>query len=654
MLKLKPSFKNVAGQKSLSFSLLSYILLCSSLLAIIITAIQLLWDYRQDVSQIENSIDQIEISFLESIATSYWNLDQAQVEVQLDGIMRLPNMQYVVVKEILGDALVPLIERGELKKNYDISREFDLVYQGQMVGKLFVAATLDEVYDRIFNKTLLILVTQAIKTFVVSIVILWLIYVLVIRHINKLANYTKNMDLTPDGTPLLLDGRVHSPNSSDELDILTSSINEMREKIIDELEAKKQSNVQLQQERDFSTTIIKTSSTIICCLNEDFTISSINPSGEKITGLDSNKLLGRNWLNLFARDDNKQGIVDKIRSSGKIKDLEIVMMSHAGHLCTLIWNFIPFLQNDELEYYIGFGYDVTDLKEVQAEFKLLNEQLEQKVAERTASLEQSNEQLTNAVTELKQTQDILVESEKMASLGELVAGVAHEVNTPLGVCVTASSFLKEQTEIFEGKYKEETLTENDLVDFLACINDSSDILSNSLNRASELIKSFKQVAVDQSSEASYNFNMAENLGQVIASLHHKIKKASCEVIIDCEKSLNITSYPGSFVQIYSNLIINSVIHGFDDWDGEKKIFISIKKQDDYLYIDYRDTGKGLDPDIAHRIFDPFVTSKRGLGGSGLGTHVVYNLVVQLLKGKIDCNAEVNQGVQFNIVIPYTA
>lgn len=435
--------------------------------------------------------------------------------------------------------------------------------------------------------------------------------------------------------------------------MLADTINSMREKIIDELEAKKLSNTQLQQERDFSHTIIETSSTIICCLNEDMTIDTINPSGEAITGLSASQLHGRNWLNLFARDDNKQGIVDKIRYSGEIKDLEIVMLDHTGQLSTVVWNFVPFYQNEQLEYYIGFGYDVTDLKEVQTEFRLLNEQLEQKVHERTSSLEKSNLQLTKAVTELKQTQDILVESEKMASLGELVAGVANEVNTPIGVCVTAASFLKEQTDIFDKQFQDKKLTEEDVRSFLECLNDSSDILSNSLTRASELIKSFKQVAVDQSSEASYNFNLAENLGQVIASLHHKIKKAHCEVVVECEKDLNMTSYPGSFVQIYSNLIINSIIHGFEGWEGEKKIYITVKRHGDNVYIDYRDTGRGLDAEIAGRIFDPFVTSKRGLGGSGLGTHVVYNLVVQLLRGKIDCDAEVNEGVHFNMVIPYT-
>ena len=197
MPKPQWTFKKIANLDSLSFRLLSYILLCSSVLAIAITSLQLLWDYRQDVGQIEDSIEQIEASFLESIATSYWNLDQAQVEVQLDGIMRLPNMQYVVVKEILGDALVPLIERGEVQPRYDISREFELVYQNQLVGKLFVAASLEEVYHRLIEKSLIILVSQAIKTFVVSVCILWLIYMLVIRHIHKLVNYTNHLDLTP-------------------------------------------------------------------------------------------------------------------------------------------------------------------------------------------------------------------------------------------------------------------------------------------------------------------------------------------------------------------------------------------------------------------------------------------------------------------------
>lgn len=656
MPKPQWTFKKIANLDSLSFRLLSYILLCSSVLAIAITSLQLLWDYRQDVGQIEDSIEQIEASFLESIATSYWNLDQAQVEVQLDGIMRLPNMQYVVVKEILGDALVPLIERGEVQPRYDISREFELVYQNQLVGKLFVAASLEEVYHRLIEKSLIILVSQAIKTFVVSVCILWLIYMLVIRHIHKLVNYTNHLDLTRGSPPLVFDGRRNVKRSSDELDVLADTVNKMRMKMIDELEERQRSRVQLEQERDFSATIIRSSTSVICCLHEDMSIYSINPSGELLTGIDQQALIGQSWPKLFTQDDKSPfaSVSGDREHVEEVSGLEVVMHNPEGEPRTLTWNFVPFFNQDVLEYYIAFGHDVTDWKNIQLEIESLNQELEQKVNDRTASLESSNSRLTQAFSELKQTQDILIESEKMASLGELVAGVAHEVNTPIGVCVTAASFLQEQTIDFEKSFKAENISENDVESFLECLNDSSEILINSLTRASELIKSFKQVAVDQSSEANYNFFMAENLSQVISSLHHKLKKADAEVIVSCLDTLAITSYPGSFVQIYTNLILNSITHGFDQWEGEREIYITVERIGDNVQIEYRDSGKGIEKDIAARIFDPFVTSKRGLGGSGLGTHVVYNVVVQLLKGKIYCDKEVEHGVRFVIELPYTA
>ncbi|MGF1740545.1 ATP-binding protein [Vibrio profundum] len=656
MPKPQWTFKKIANLDSLSFRLLSYILLCSSVLAIAITSLQLLWDYRQDVVQIEDSIEQIEASFLESIATSYWNLDQAQVEVQLDGIMRLPNMQYVVVKEILGDALVPLIERGGAQPQYDISREFELVYQDQLVGKLFVAASLEEVYHRLIEKSLIILISQAIKTFVVSVCILWLIYMLVIRHIHKLVNYTNHLDLTRDSPPLVFDGRRNVKRSSDELDVLADTVNKMRMKMIDELEERQRSRVQLEQERDFSATIIRSSTSVICCLHEDMSIYSINPSGELLTGIDHQALIGQSWPKLFTKD-NKSPFASVSGNSEHVEEvsgLEVVMHNQEGESRTLTWNFVPFFNQGVLEYYIAFGHDVTDWKNIQLEIENLNQELEQKVNDRTASLESSNSRLTQAFSELKQTQDILIESEKMASLGELVAGVAHEVNTPIGVCVTAASFLQEQTIDFEKSFKAENISEQDVESFLECLNDSSEILINSLTRASELIKSFKQVAVDQSSEANYNFFMAENLSQVISSLHHKLKKADAEVIVSCSDTLAITSYPGSFVQIYTNLILNSITHGFDQWEGEREIYITVERIGDNVHIEYRDSGKGIEKDIAARIFDPFVTSKRGLGGSGLGTHVVYNVVVQLLKGKIYCDKEVEHGVRFVIELPYTA
>ena len=171
------------GRNGLSYRLLSYILVCSTVLAMIITVLQLAWDYRKDVAVIEDSIGQIEASFLQPIAASLWNLDEEQVKVQIEGIMNLPNMQFVMVKEMLGNSEVPLLTQGVERESYDISREFNLTYQGEVVGKLFVAASLEQIYQRLIEKSVLILVSQTIKTLVVSFCILIIIYYLVVRHL---------------------------------------------------------------------------------------------------------------------------------------------------------------------------------------------------------------------------------------------------------------------------------------------------------------------------------------------------------------------------------------------------------------------------------------------------------------------------------------
>ena len=198
------AIKASAGH-SLSFRLLSYILACSTLLAVIITMLQLFWDYRQDRSMVESSLNQIEASFLQPIASSLWNLDEEQIQVQLEGIMNLPAMQFVEVKEAMGDKQVRLQSMGQELPSYDISREFDLVYQGETVGKLFVASSLEMIYHRLIEKSVLILVSQTIKTLLVSFFILLIIYYMVIRHINRIASYTENFSLGHLEQELLLE-----------------------------------------------------------------------------------------------------------------------------------------------------------------------------------------------------------------------------------------------------------------------------------------------------------------------------------------------------------------------------------------------------------------------------------------------------------------
>ena len=639
------------GRNGLSYRLLSYILVCSTVLAMIITVLQLAWDYRKDVAVIEDSIGRIEASFLQPIAASLWNLDEEQVKVQIEGIMNLPNMQFVMVKEMLGNSEVPLLTQGVERESYDISREFNLTYQGEVVGKLFVAASLEQIYQRLIEKSVLIMVSQTIKTLVVSFCILIIIYYLVVRHLNRIANYAQKFNLDRLAIELTLEGRPLPRKKPDELDTLVATLNQMRTRLNDEFAARHQAAEQLQQERDFSATLINSANMVICCMEPDLNIASINPAAILLTGYHQQEILQHNWLDLFVSKAQRDELAATLADHGSIEDKEVIMHDQQGHELVLQWTFAPFYEGPNLKYLIGFGYDITRLKKVEREIIQLNEQLEGKVVERTRSLSDANDQLGKAYDDLKQAQQTLVESEKMASLGSLVAGVAHEINTPIGISVTASSYLQERVADFKQHIDSKQLSRSYLTEFTVNLDESMQLLQGNLRRASELIASFKQVAVDQSSEARYNFSLADNLHQVVVSLGHKLKKAQCEVDIQCDPKLSIFSFPGSFTQIYSNLILNSINHGFDNWDKPKKITIKVEQQGEELLIDYSDNGRGIPPEILPRIFDPFVTSKRGQGGSGLGTHIIYNLVVQLLRGRINCVSEPDNGAQFHIRLP---
>ena len=639
------------GRNGLSYRLLSYILVCSTVLAMIITVLQLAWDYRKDVAVIEDSIGQIEASFLQPIAASLWNLDEEQVKVQIEGIMNLPNMQFVMVKEMLGNSEVPLLTQGTERESYDISREFNLTYQGEIVGKLFVAASLEQIYQRLIEKSVLIMVSQTIKTLVVSFCILIIIYYLVVRHLNRIASYAQKFNLDRLDMELELEGRPQPRKKPDELDTLVATLNQMRTRLRDELVARHQAAEQLQQERDFSATLINSANMVICCMEPDLTIASINPAAILLTGYHQQELLQHNWLDLFVSPTQREELNNILAAEGSLADQEVIMHDQQAHELVLQWTFVPFYDGPNLKYQIGFGYDITQLKTVEREIIQLNEQLEGKVEERTRSLSEANNQLGKAYDDLKQAQQTLVESEKMASLGSLVAGVAHEINTPIGISVTASSYLQERVADFKSHIDSKQLSRSYLNEFTVNLDESMQLLQSNLRRASELIASFKQVAVDQSSEARYNFSLADNLHQVVVSLGHKLKKSQCEVDIQCDPKLSIFSFPGSFTQIYSNLILNSINHGFDNWDKPKKITIKVEQQGEELFIDYSDNGRGIPPEILPRIFDPFVTSKRGQGGSGLGTHIIYNLVVQLLKGRISCASEPGNGAQFHSRLP---
>jgi len=304
--------------------------------------------------------------------------------------------------------------------------------------------------------------------------------------------------------------------------------------------------------------------------------------------------------------------------------------------------------NDQKQFfgYRGTAINITDLKEAQLRLEQLNENLELTVQERTQELKKSLEQLQTA-------QNHLIESEKLAALGGLVAGVAHEVNTPLGISVTASSIIHEATHELSDAFHAQTLTTEQFKEQIDKLTSGSQLLEQNLNRAAKLIKDFKQTAVDQVSESRDKFNVHQVLSSLITSLHPATRKVPVEPILDGDKSIIMNSLPGILTQIISNLVVNSVHHGFENNHSSPSIFISFKEKNNTIIFDYTDNGIGIPVSLHKKIFEPFFTTKRGSGGSGLGLNLVYNLINQKLKGNLIFDSEEGKGVHYIITLPKT-
>jgi len=279
-----------------------------------------------------------------------------------------------------------------------------------------------------------------------------------------------------------------------------------------------------------------------------------------------------------------------------------------------------------------------------------NHALENRLSARTDALKESNQELLSTLEKLHEFQGQLVETEKMASLGDMVAGIAHEVNTPIGLGVTASSLLADKLHEIKTAFDNKTLKSSQLKKFLTDSDENVAIIFRNLERAAKLISSFKKVAVDQSSAEMRTFNVKGLLDEVLLTLSAKLVSANVSISVICPEDLYVNSKPGPINQILINLILNSIYHAFEGRD-KGVITISIMNLSDQLHINYSDDGIGIDDSIKAKIFDPFTTTKRGSGGSGLGMHLVYNLVTQALDGHIVLENEFEHGVNFDITFP---
>ena len=315
-------------------------------------------------------------------------------------------------------------------------------------------------------------------------------------------------------------------------------------------------------------------------------------------------------------------------------------------------------QNDLLEQEVarktsGMSKLMLDIEERRMELEKRQFELEREIQQRKlteATLKRTNERLQDSLDTIKKAQTQLVQTEKLASLGGLVAGIAHDVNTPIGIGVTATSFLADRVEALAISLEDQSLTQSQMKRFIEDARESVQLLDNNLHRAREIMAGFKELAVDQSSNAMRDVLLGAYIENVVKALQPNLKGKNITLDIQCGKTIKVRLHAGALAQIITNMIMNTLIHGLEDRE-QGRILIQAQLEQNELHFIYQDDGLGMSAEQLEHLFDPFFTTKADRGGSGLGTHIIYTLVHDTLKGKISAASKEGNGLTYTFSFP---
>jgi len=433
-----------------------------------------------------------------------------------------------------------------------------------------------------------------------------------------------------------------------------------------DITGRKVAEAKLKKEQSFTDSVLDSIPGMLYLYDEQGRLVRWNKQHQEMTGYSSEELSHMTLLDWYKGDEETQErIMQAVRRAQKegFVDTEADLQKKDGTKIPMYLTAVT-LEREGKQYITGIGIDITKRKQMEDSLRQANEELEGKVELRTQELMAMNEELTAMNGELtarneelfelneklQMVQNSLIQAEKMAALARLVAGMAHEMNTPLGICVTLSSHLEQITKEFSKLFDTGIMKRAELEEFIEECCEASHLLLINTGRAANLVNNFKQVSVDQASEVRRVFGVKEYLDEILVTLTSKLQNTGHKVQISCDEKIYIHGYPGALSQILINLIVNSLTHGYDAGQ-EGIITIIVEQVGDDLVMTYKDNGKGIDEDVLAKIFDPFFTTRRNQGGTGLGLSIVYNLVTQLYAGKIECFSQIGEGVTFRIRIP---
>ncbi|MCF8155349.1 MAG: PAS domain-containing sensor histidine kinase, partial [Rhodoferax sp.] len=378
----------------------------------------------------------------------------------------------------------------------------------------------------------------------------------------------------------------------------------------------------------------------------------VNPAWERFFQFSKTDVMGKTSVELGFWQDirQRQGWIDTFSAEGRVSGHEVNYLMRDGTQRVFLLSSERFFYGDE-DCVLTMSVDVTDRKRMESELKMLNTDLELRVTERTQALDQSNRELLATMDTLKRTQDELINSEKLASLGSLVAGVAHELNTPLGNALVSTSTVTHDIEEMQQRLGEGTLKKSAFENFMLRMKEGTQLTLRSLERAVSLIASFKQVAVDQDSERRRTFDLAQTLNEVLDTLRPGIKRSRLQLEVSLCDGVSIDSFPGPLGQVVINLITNAVNHGFDGLETGTIRITALRQSDSTVSVSIEDDGVGIPTEHLGQIFDPFFTTKLGSGGSGLGLSISHRITTKVLGGQVTVHSVPGRGARFDLVLP---
>jgi PAS domain S-box-containing protein len=359
-----------------------------------------------------------------------------------------------------------------------------------------------------------------------------------------------------------------------------------------------------------------------------------------IFGIEPDEALGRTTAELMSRyGATKTSDPDKrvLETGDGLGFYEEEYKDSSGTMRQWLVNKLPLLTPDgKIENIVTVALDIGERKRSEHEMRKAKDAAEA------------------ALRNLRETQNSLIEAEKLAALGRLVAGVAHEVNNPVGISLTVASSLERKIALFGEEVARGDLRRSSLTEFIESNRDAASQLVANLNRAAELIQSFKQVAADRNYSDQRVFDLADLTEQVVMSLKPGLRKQNLALSVDCRPNLIMNSYPGPYGQVLTNLFLNAVAHAFPNGSGGAVEIRIQESGNDHVEVLFSDNGIGMSADVRRRAFDPFFTTRRDQGGTGLGLHIVYNIVTNRLGGRLNLHSEPGKGTRVQIILPRVA